>query len=115
MDIKKMTDQELKDYVIGCYDVCVELIRRKGYYPKWKAVCNPPFVDYEGAIKVAKAIAEGEDYDGYVDQCLTDLWDESCIEAAGIDEEEYYEDPEEPVWEREGWVWDEESEEWEEE
>jgi len=111
MDVKKMTDQELKDYVNNTYDVCVELIRRAGYYPKWAAI-DVGFKDCEGAIKVASAIANG--YDEYVDQCLIDLWDESVIDAAGISEDEYEENPETPLWDRDDVFWNEETESWEE-
>ena len=111
MDVKKMTDQELKDYVAGAYDVCVELMRRTRHYPKWEAI-SWDYQDTESAIKIASAICDGNEE--YIEQCFVDIWDEAVIGTAGIDEEEYYENPEIPLWKREDWHWNEEDEEWEE-
>lgn len=111
MDVKQMAELELKDYVAGTYDVCVELIRRTGYFPEWEAI-GWDYQCPEAAIKVAGAICGGNAE--YIEQCFEDLWDEAVMNTAGIDEEEYYENPETPLWKREGWKWNEEAEVWEE-
>lgn len=111
MDVKKMYEQELKDYVAGTYDVCVELIRRAGYFPEWEAI-GWDYQCTETAIKIAGAICGGNTE--YIEQCFEDLWDEAVMNTAGIDEDEYYENPETPLWKREGWRWNEETEVWEE-
>ena len=111
MDVKKMTEQELKDYVAGVYDVCEELMRRNGCYPKWKAI-GWEYNDVESAVKIASAICSGNEE--YLNQCFVDIWDAAVMSVAGIDEDEYEENPETPLWERDGWCWNKETEEWKE-
>ena len=95
---------------MGTGSVCIELMKRNNYWKYWKAL-DYDFDNYEAAIKIGKAIVGGND--DYVMMCFGDLFDQIAIDLSGIDEEQYYENPDTPIWESEDWVWNEEDQEWE--
>ena len=100
---------ELEQYIENVYAMCVELMKRKGYYKYWKAL-DYDFDNYEAAIKIGMAIVVGND--NYVMTCFEDLFDEYIMDTAGISEEEYYENPEVPIWKNNEWEWNELTQEW---
>lgn len=109
--ISKMSENELRDYLNSVYDVSIELIKRRGYYKYYKALGY----DYDTnvtAFEVASAINVCP-HEAYVMNIIESLWDKAVYETAGISEEEYYENPEAPLWKRKDWRWDEDEEEWE--
>ena len=109
IDVSKLTNEELVDRVKSTYDVCVEFIRRSGYYKYWRALdldCD----DYEIAIKIATTILTGNH--DYILKIFGDVWDELVMDAAGIDEEEYYSNPELLPWNSPEWTYDKVTQDW---
>ena len=106
-----MSYTELLERVNEIYDVCIALMLRNNYYKYWVAL-GYDFEYTEGAVRIGKAIATGND--AYVMQCFEDLNDEAIMQSAGMTEEEYFENPEVPIWKREDWKWNEAAQEWEE-
>ena len=109
--IKMMPNVGLKDYIDSIYDVCIEVIRRNGWYKYW-AASGYDEMNPENAFWMARTIV----FDPKDKECILnafeELWDQSAMEAAGISEEEYYENPDVPLWKRDDWMYDEEEEEW---
>ena len=111
MEVKSMSNDELIEYVGNIYDACVEFIKRNDYYKYWRAVYTAEYDDVQSAVRIASAILTGQHE--YIMQTIEDVFDEVAMETAGISEEEYYEHPETPFWQREDWKYNEEIEEWE--
>lgn len=110
--IKKMTSVGLKDYIDSVYDVSIEVIRRNGWYKYWAATGYDE-MHPENALWIARTIVfDPKDREGIMN-VFGELWDQSAMDASGVSEEEYYENPDKPLWLRDDWKYNEETEEWE--
>lgn len=111
----EMTIAELNEYINGTYDASVELIKKTGYWKYYKALgydYDTATVAFEIAEAIHNHINEEHPCDAVIDH-FNDLWDEIGMEMSGMDEDEYEENADDPIWERDDWKWNEETEEWE--
>ena len=114
-DYTKLPIEELYSCIGEVYSMSEELIKRAGYWKYYKALGY----DYETAT-VAFEIAEAiycnrtEDHPcEVVLNCLKNLWDQGGMSLTGMSEDEWAEEGDDPMWERDDWKWNEETEEWE--
>ena len=113
-NVNEMNLDELYSYIGNVYDVSVELIKKAGYWKYYKALGY----DYDTAttaFEVAQTIYSDRNAKYPSDAvlaCVESLWNESGMEMAGMDEDEWDESGDAPLWENPDWEWDEESEEW---
>lgn len=102
-DVKQMTIQELADLVSNVYDVSEEIFRRTGYLKYWAAIdCDYQMPDtaFDLAYTIAtKPAGNEEDNHKLVMEKFTELFHQVGIDLAGVDEDEYWDNPDVPLWE----------------
>ena len=114
-NFEKMSTENLYNCIRETYDVSVELIKRTGYWKYYKALgydCDTATVAFEVAEAIYNTRNEEHPND-VVLNCLKNLWDQEGMSLTGMTEDEWDEDGDEPMWERDDWKWNEETEEWE--